>query len=237
MTAELYKIDLPDGRSYIGVTTQGIKKRMANHKANIKRRKLPLYLAMSNFKFEDCKVTVLETGMLDHMMEAEKIAIVKFNTRYPYGLNMEGGGIKKAGEVHKETLKKLSAASTGNKLSDESKEKIGNANRGRKASDETKAKLSAMRIGNTNSLGHKVSEETRLKTSESLKGRVFSEEHKAKIANALRGKSKSAEHITKMSMASTGNKNCVGRVISQETKDKISATKLMKRLNKLEVQL
>lgn len=228
MNAELYKIDLPDGRSYIGVTTQGIKKRMGNHKANIYRRDYPLYLAMRNFNFDDCHVSVLETGSHEQMLKAEKLAIVKFNTRYPNGLNMELGGVKKTGEVHDETLKKLAVKSLGKKHSEESKEKMAKARLGTKASEETKAKLSAMRIGNTHSIGFKVKDETKLKISKSLKGRIFSDEHKAKIGAALTGKKKSPEAIAKMAASLKGHKYNVGRVCSQETKDKISATKRMK---------
>jgi hypothetical protein len=83
----LYRILLPDGRRYIGVSKQP-KYRMAAH------YRAPTYIgaAMRLYGRNACRLEILCGGPRDYIYELEERAIKKFNTRYPAGCNRDSGG-------------------------------------------------------------------------------------------------------------------------------------------------
>lgn len=87
----------------------------------------------------------------------------------------------KTGIYSKETLKKMSKARMGKKLSEETKKKLSESLVGRKFSEEHKRKMGEAQKGNKKFLGFHHSEETKKKISEANKGGTRSKEHETKM--------------------------------------------------------
>lgn len=87
--------------------------------------------------------------------------------------------------------KKISLASQGKIISNETREKISKAGRGRKCSAETRRKLSESNKGKHS---HKLSKETRQKMSKDRLGKPKSDLHKLHISQSLSGRKLSEEH-------------------------------------------
>ena len=144
----VYKHTAPNGKVYIGVTSQMLKRRFNNgkgyfHNEHFKR-------AILLYGWENIKHEVLKNGLnREEAIDEEKRLIAFYNsTDQTKGYNLMTGG-DGLGTHTQETCKKLSLLATGNKwcvgrkLRDETKEKIGAAQLGRKQTDERRAHVSA----------------------------------------------------------------------------------------------
>jgi hypothetical protein len=149
---ELYKITMPDGRAYIGVS-KVLQIRVRNHRRSLH----PIGVAIREVGFESVRVQVLARGARDYIYELEAKAIEIFGTRFPAGLNVSAGGFG-CRDPLPETRAKISAANMGHqnphlaelnrsrrgqKRSSVSVLKTATGHRGMKRSAETRAKLSA----------------------------------------------------------------------------------------------
>ena len=215
---EVYQVtNLVDGKSYIGVTTNGVRRRWLKHLTRAKQNtyrggNCPAFhtaireYGPDNFVVEHI-FTVLDT---DKAYGIEQEFIKARNTKTPCGYNMTHGGKGVPGLAFSEETCLLRSK----------------AARGRKVSDETRAKMSAVQKGKT------ISEEARRKTSETRKRRFATDPEfreivkkgNIKSGETRRGKphprptgvfSHSEETRAKMSAWQ------VGKVMSQETKDRI----------------
>lgn len=198
----MYKLTFANGKSYIGITSGSLHRRIILHRSHAKKEvRGALQRAIRKYGFNSITVEVIATASgWEELCEMEKVAIVKFNTLAPNGYNVTSGGEGAVGvpispqqrQAASERTKHLWAQGrmrnrpAGWNHSPEAKLKIADAGKGRIFSDERRAKIGATKLGNKNCVGKICSQETRDKISAAQKGRVFSDEHKAKLRVARR---------------------------------------------------
>ena len=198
---QLYALDFPNGKRYIGITTKTAAERLKGHERDAPREKPGggpvLYRAWR--KHGAPALTVLAIVDDADLLETEKRAIAVFGTLSPGGYNLTEGGDANPSK-HPEVRAKMSAAATGRKQSPEMIAKRAAKNRGRKRPAEATARTAAARRG------MKHSDAARAKMSAAHKGSTPSAEHRGKIAAALRGRNKSPDHVAKVAAANRGKK-------------------------------
>ena len=151
---QLYRLDFPNGKSYIGITCKDALSRFAGHKrlASAAKRRFLLYKAWS--KHGEPKLVVLAT-MENHLLfQAEIDAIKEFKTFHPDGYNNTTGG-----EVSPMLFPDIVAKLRRPKA------------KGRKHTEDSKKKMSIAMIGNKRTLGQKRDDEFKSKMSTILKAR------------------------------------------------------------------
>lgn len=211
---QLYALDFPNGKRYIGITTKTAEVRFKGHERDAPREKPgggpALYRAWR--KHGAPALTVLAIVEDEDLLETEKRAVAVFGTLSPGGYNLTEGGDANPSK-RPEVRAKMSAAATGRKQSLEMIAKRAAANRGKKRSAEAIAKTAAAHRGKT------VSDATRAKIGAANRGKTVSDAARAKLSAALRGKKKSPEHAAKVAAAQRGRK------MSPEAIAKIAAAK------------
>lgn len=97
----LYLITSPNGKQYVGITTQNLARRMAGHKvAAAKGSPYPLHAAIRKYGFESMQVNVLHGSRdLEELHQLEIKAISTFGTRSPNGYNLTDGGEGTLGHI------------------------------------------------------------------------------------------------------------------------------------------
>jgi hypothetical protein len=203
----IYRLEFPNGKSYIGMTVNPPERRFKAHKANLRMGKYRSLLYNAWRKHGDPFQIVVAEVENELLPDSEIKAIAKFHTMHPYGYNSTIGG------------------DTGSGGLPHVRAKISAAHKGKKASAEARAKMSAaQKLWHET---HQVSDSVRRKLSLAHRGKNLTPEHVKKISDANRGKKRSAEcraknaAIQKAYWATHENWN-KGRTLSQETKDKIS---------------
>jgi len=89
---QLYKLDFPNGKSYIGITSKTAQQRFKEHCCQSKNKN-PCQSAIKKYGKENVKLTVLSTvDNWELLCLAEIEAIEKFNTFKPNGYNITKGG-------------------------------------------------------------------------------------------------------------------------------------------------
>jgi hypothetical protein len=175
---ELYRLDFPNGKSYIGITNETAALRFARHvkKANAGQKQAVLN-AIRKYSPGRVKVsTLVIANDWGYLLDLERRAIQAFGTKAPSGYNLTDGGEGVLGlECRPETRAKISAANLGRKMTDEQRAKVSEGLRRRDPpSETTRAKLSAANSGKIHS------PETRAKCGVANLGRVISGEEKVK---------------------------------------------------------
>lgn len=190
----LYKLtNSADGKSYIGITSRPLHKRLQQH-ALTKTRGSALHAAikqhgMAAFRSEALAISADWSSLL----LLERAAIAQHGTLSPRGYNVTRGGQGMLGwNPSPETRAKISAINTGRKQ---------NPEQGRKIS----AALT----------GLKRSEATRLKCSLARRGVKLSAAHCESLSRSHKGKGPPAEHMERLRQLHIG-KRC-----PPETRDKI----------------
>ncbi len=166
MKAALYRITVPDGRAYIGVTKNGPRRRFMDHC----RASSPLGIALRDCGRENAGLEVLVIGSQDYLYFLEPKAISLFNTRFPNGMNLATGGPVGRGNVDilPSTRAKMRAATFGRKC--------------KPFSIEHRARMSAAHLGKPRA------PETVAKMAATLTGRIIPTETRARMSAAKRGK-------------------------------------------------
>lgn len=163
----VYKHTTPNGKIYIGITSQKPYLRWGNGKGYKSRH---FYNAIQKYGWENIKHEILFTELSEEEAKLKEIELIAFykSNQPEYGYNISSGG---------------------NTLSEETKIKIGIANKialkGKRPSDLC---ISKMIEAHKNK---QLSEETRKKISLSHIGIKHTEETKIKMSNARKGKSPS----------------------------------------------
>jgi len=204
---ELYKLDFPNGKSYIGITTKNAAERFKGHRRGARSQKKCALLARAWAKYGEPTLITLAVLEEDDLPAAEIRAIKAYGTLHPGGYNMlEGGQISpmKDPEIAARVGRKLkgrkgSAHMAGKKLSDETKAKMSESHKkyweGRTMSEEHKHALSKA------NKGRKMTESQKEILLLSHKGKETSAETKEKISKALKGRGRSDEAKRNMSEA------------------------------------
>jgi hypothetical protein len=102
---QLYKLDFPNGKSYIGITSKTTQERFKSH-CHPSNRKNPCQHAIQKYSKENIKIKVLaECDNWELLCLAEIEAIEKFTTKSPNGYNLTDGGDGCLGSYHSEFMK------------------------------------------------------------------------------------------------------------------------------------
>ena len=121
---QLYKLDFPNGKSYIGITSRTAEKRFAAHiSCSINRPFGIVSFAIKKYGAESVVLSILATvDNWELLCLAEIEAIEKFNTKSPSGYNLTDGGDGCRGFIKShETREKLRQSNLGKKPTDEAK--------------------------------------------------------------------------------------------------------------------
>ena len=218
MSYTVYCHEFPNGKKYVGITSQELEYRW-NHGKGYESQVL-VFRAIQCYGWENIQHKILAQDLSkDKAQELEKFYIQKYNTSNKrYGYNLTQGGEGHTGySPTLETRAKLSEANRGKKrtedfrkqcsvraknqvVSEETKKKISDSLKKRGNSfvtAEYRKKLSDSLKGNQNALGSFQSVEANRKRSDSLRGVPKSEETKEKMR-----KPKSKEAVENMRKAS-----------------------------------
>lgn len=204
---KIYKHTFPNGKVYIGLTSQNVNKRWQNGFGY--ERQQYLYNAIKKYGWQNTIHEILFDNLTKENAEQKEIELIaqyKSNQR-EFGYNIENGG--NINKVSEETKEKIRKANIGKSMSEYTKQRLLQANIGKHLSEETKHKIS---IANT---GRIVSKKTRQILSMSRKGKKLSNETKEKLRQRNLGKKLSADTIEKMR----------GRKLSLETRLKMSKSR------------
>lgn len=198
----IYKITNPDGKIYIGQTTN-YAKRYARYKSLDCKTQVLLFRSLKKHGVENHIFEIIHECQLKELNELE-IHYIKFFRTFntSHGLNLNSGGSH--GKHSEKTKKKMSISQAGKKHSEETKlkmrglirsaehkSKLGVARKGKKFphSKETKEKIGAANKGKIRPnvsaalIGRKITEATRQKMRDSHKGHKPTEKQLLALAN------------------------------------------------------
>ena len=191
--AELYRLDFPNGKSYVGITRKGTFARFSEHLSEARNRpEFAVHHAINKHGLPDVKT--LAVGTWDYLKEAEKKAIKVFNTKAPKGYNLTDGGEGVTGNTMSvEARALLSVFNTGKVMTQEAKDKIAIAVTNRMAQPGVREQIAKKLSGKT------VSEETKAKLSAAARRRYENAEERKKASDRMLGRKVSAETCEKLS--------------------------------------
>jgi group I intron endonuclease len=124
----LYCWLFPNGKRYVGVTSN-VAKRLSDYRIRVSHgSSLPVHAALRKYGFENCEMRVLVMGSKDFILSLEVAAIEKFQTICPGGYNVCAGGTlgPMFGRKHSSaTRRKMSIAwKTRPPVSEQTREKL-----------------------------------------------------------------------------------------------------------------
>lgn len=163
----LYQLTFPNGKSYIGITTESLIKRIGRH-INSAKNGADLLLSRAIKKYGksfEQKILVVANDW-SYLCELEKKAIIAYNTFRPNGYNLTKGGEGGYGLIHtEESKKKMSLVQSGKIITNEAKAKMSLAKIGIQLEQYHKDKISKSLKGKKNTLGIKHCDEANKKKS------------------------------------------------------------------------
>jgi group I intron endonuclease len=119
MVGYIYKYTSPNGKSYIGQTRQGIKRR-ADWSGKGYRQSSYFFNAINKYGFKNFTLEILHTVksnslniLIEQLNELEVVEISLNNTTYPNGYNIQAGG--NCGAVSEYTREKIRQKLLGKK--------------------------------------------------------------------------------------------------------------------------
>ena len=179
----VYKLTFHNGKSYIGITTESLPRRVQRH-VNYARANKPYALSAAIRKYGEDSFTSEVIGMADtreELCSMEMLAIDEHRTMCPYGYNMTGGGDGSRGASPAiSTRRKISQSLTGRKLSASHREAVGKAQKGKTIPQDTREKMSKAHQGR-----HPMSEEQRAIRSEAAKRQHAARREQMKAATTI----------------------------------------------------
>ena len=179
----LYAIRLPVGDyavAYLGVTKHKLRKRLISHSHEHK----PISAAIRACGCDDAIIQPLVCGGRDFIYALETSAIVAFNTRWPNGYNIAGGGLGGRDPLP-QTRAKIGAASRARVSIEQIERMRGFAKANNAARNRSLENIAKVRAAH---LGKKRPPETGAKIAARLLGRKLSSESIAKRSAKLRGR-------------------------------------------------
>lgn len=189
MSFFVYIHTCPNGKKYVGVTTQNNPEDRWREGEGYRNNK-HFTSAIKKYGWDNIEHEYFKVSNANLMFYWEKILIYYHNTLdRDFGYNKTGGGEGPNGLKHsEETKKKMSLSHIGKKMPERSAEvrnHYAEAQIGKKLSEETKKKISESLKGRTSpTKGKKLSEEHKKKLSKACKGRKIPEETKRKMSEA-----------------------------------------------------
>lgn len=170
----VYKHTCPNGKVYIGITSQTVNDRWRNGKGYTKAQ-TRFYNAIQKYGWENIKHEVLFEGLTKEQAEQKEIELIAEyqSNQKEHGYNIANGGLI-------------------NILTQEGIEKMRQAKIGKRHTEEHKAKISASMQGRT------ISEDHKQQLSQIFKGRRMSREAREKMSKSHLGKKMTAENRIKI---------------------------------------
>ena len=164
-------INKADGKRYIGITRQSLKRRWKN--GNGYKRTPYFYKAIQKYGWDNFEHILLEDNLTLEEANKKEIALIKEykTTNRKYGYNISLGGTN--GKHSPETIEKLRKYRKEHKIvfSKEALERIANAHRGKTISDTQKEAVRQNMLKNN----PMKNESSRKKVGEALKGMFIGE--------------------------------------------------------------
>lgn len=140
MNTILYKLTFPNGKLYIGQTTD-FAKRMRDHAKDSKYKKSAIAHAIVKHGFNGVQKEILCIGSAPYILDLEIKAIAAFGTLVPNGYNICKGGVQSP-MLNPIVAAKVSAALKGKKKTAAHKAKMPLWKKGHQPTAETRAKMS-----------------------------------------------------------------------------------------------
>lgn len=213
-TFTVYAHIAPNGKKYIGITSQPVKRRWQNGLSAYTGNK-HFINAIKKYGWDNFKHSILYDDLTEKEAKSKEVKLIAFyKTQNPkFGYNITAGGEGANGyKPSKAVREHLRTVNTGKKLSLEQRRKISESQIGKKMSKEFCIKLSRRMKGKT------VSDETRRLISERVKAAMKSPDVREKIRKAKRGKKASSETRKKMTIAQTGKPKKIRTLICENIK-------------------
>lgn len=144
---------IPSGKSYLGITKRGSKRRWAEHISDARTGKMTaLHIAIREFGIEAFTVEEICCARdVADLCEVERILIRQYDTRQPNGYNGDAGGNQFSYLKTPESIERSAAKHRGMPRSPDASERAAQKIRGTVRSAETRAKMAAARTGTTRS--------------------------------------------------------------------------------------
>jgi len=213
---DIYKITNPNGRVYIGLTSNITRRRNDYAKVKCKSQSI-LFKSLIKYGFESHNFEVIDN--------------FKSDTNFAYGkeifwIRTYMSNCSKWSKMGGLNAVDGGRGSIGYKMSEETKQKLRDANLGKKYSAETKEKLSKQRKGKKIKSGWTEDKKKKMSEAKLRLGYKHSDEIKKKISEAGKGnkynvgRKQSPDQVAKRSAKLIGHKFNVGRKQSDETKIK-----------------
>lgn len=227
----VYKHTAPNGKIYIGITSQQPTKRWGNG-FNYHNQKY-FYSAIEKYGWSNIKHEVLFSALTKEdaeLKEIELISLYKSNNR-EYGYNIDNGG-KSKGRCSEETKKLISATQKGRIQTQATIQKRIKSRKGYRHSAETISKISSSNKGKKISFeqietirtcrtGTKLSEDTKTKISDGVK-KSWTKQRKQKmseISKGRKGPTWSEEQIQWFRDNNRGAKSILSKKVGQFDKE------------------
>lgn len=168
MSYYVYIHTCPNGKKYIGLTTNQPSKRWGYNGIHYKSNK-HFYSAIQLYGWSNIDHKIFEVNTIAEMEYLEEYLIAFYNTRNPlFGYNITKGGEHTVLGLHWRVINRKGSPNKGKPMSDEQKKKISNSLKGFHHSEETKNKLKGRTAWNK---GIPMSDEVKKKQSNKMKGR------------------------------------------------------------------
>ena len=162
----VYKHTSPNGKVYIGITSQGVEQRWGYNGYGYYGQ--PFFSAILKYGWDNIKHEILYTNLTKEEAEEKEIELIKqYNSNKSHcGYNADNGGFS-VGRCGEQTKRKISEATKGRIP----------WNKGIPRTEEEKRKMSLSHIGKTKgekngNYGKPMSEEAKRKSSEAHKGKT-----------------------------------------------------------------
>ena len=201
----IYKIlNKLNGKTYIGLTTQSLNRRICQHLSSDKR---PIGKAFKKYGIAAFEISVIDrANSREELNQKERQWIAFYGCKSPNGYNLTAGGDGMF-EPSEETRKRMSIGQRGRKASIETRRKLSislvKSHRENPRSDEVKRKIADAHRGDKSSSKRL---DVRKKISDTLmgnipwnKGKRLSEEHCRNLSESHKGYKQSIESKTKKS--------------------------------------
>lgn len=158
----------PNGKKYVGLTTNQPSKRWGYNGIHYKSNK-HFYSAIQKYGWDNIEHRIFEVDTIAEMEYLEEYLIAFYNTRNPlFGYNITKGGEHTVLGLTWKCKTKRVSCNKGVPMSEEQKKKISNSLKGFHHSEETKAKMKGRIPWNK---GISTSDEVKMKMSKKMKGR------------------------------------------------------------------
>lgn len=143
----VYSLSFPNGKFYIGQTTQRLGNRISEHCSSINKKKRCFKLSNAIKKYKTFKVSILQKCSNVSQLNSFEAFYIRLFDSINDGYNVDCGGNNK--RLTDERKKQISISSSGRHCSQETRKKMSDWQIGKRLSDETKAKISNANKGKT----------------------------------------------------------------------------------------